>query len=125
VKKNINTAVSLKAKKVTTPSPKWDLRLYVAGPTPKSITAFRNLEQLCEEHLAGRYRIEVVDLVKTPQLAKGDQILALPALVRHLPMPIRKVVGDLSNTERVLVGLDLRMRGAKPFAPQNGNASGS
>ena len=95
---------------------KWDLRLYVAGPNSKSIAAFRNLEQLCEDHLAGRYRIEVVDLMKTPQLAKGDQILALPALVRQLPMPIRKVVGDLSDKERVIVGLDLRARAANPFA---------
>jgi circadian clock protein KaiB len=87
---------------------KWDLRLYVAGPTTKSLAAFRNLEQLCKEHLPGNYHIEVVDLVKTPQLAKGEQILALPALVRQLPIPIRKVVGDLSDTERVLVGLDLR-----------------
>jgi circadian clock protein KaiB len=88
--------------------PMWDLRLYVAGRTTKSLAALRNLEQLCKEHLPGKYHIEVVDLVKTPQLAKGDQILALPALVRQLPIPIRKVVGDLSNTERVLVGLDLR-----------------
>ncbi len=86
----------------------WDLRLYVAGRTTKSLAALSNLEQLCKEHLPGKYHIEVVDLLKTPQLAKGDQILALPALVRQLPIPIRKVVGDLSDTERVLVGLDLR-----------------
>lgn len=94
----------------------WDLRLYVAGPSTKSISALHNLEQLCEQHLAGRYHIDVIDLVKTPQLARGDQILALPALVRHLPMPIRKVVGDLSDTEQVIVGLDLRARAAGPFA---------
>ena len=94
----------------------WDLRLYVAGPTPKSVAAFRNLEQLCEEHLAGRYRIEVIDLMKNPQLAQGDQILAVPTLVRKLPSPIRKIIGNLSNTERVLVGLDLRPRNADPFA---------
>lgn len=88
----------------------WDLRLYVAGQTPRSITAFANLKRLCEEHLAGRYRIEVIDLVENPQLAQGDQILAIPTLVRKLPEPIRKIIGDLSNTERVLVGLDVRPR---------------
>ena len=86
----------------------WDLRLYVAGKTPKSITAFANLKKLCEQHLAGRYRIEVVDLLENPQLAEGDQIVALPTLVRKLPEPLRKIVGDLSNTERALVGLQLR-----------------
>jgi circadian clock protein KaiB len=85
----------------------WELRLYVAGQTPKSVTAFANLKQLCEERLAGQYRIEVIDLVENPQLAKGDQILAIPTLVRKLPQPIRKIIGDLSNTERVLVGLDI------------------
>lgn len=90
---------------------KWNLRLYVAGQTPKSLQAFANLKRLCEEHLSGLYRIEVIDLNKSPQLAKGDQILALPTLVRKLPEPVRKIVGDLSNTERVLVGLDLRPRG--------------
>ena len=88
----------------------WDLRLYVAGQTPKSLTAFANLKRMCEEHLAGKYRIEVVDLLKEPQLARGDQILALPTLVRKLPEPIKKIIGDLSNKERVLVGLDLRER---------------
>ena len=86
----------------------WELRLYVAGQTAKSVVAFANLKRLCEEHLAGKYRIEVVDLLKDPTLAKGDQILALPTLVRKLPTPIRKIIGDLSNTDRVLVGLDLR-----------------
>jgi len=86
----------------------WELRLYVAGQTPKSLHAFANLKKICEEHLTGRYRIEVIDLLKNPQLAKGDQILALPTLVRKLPEPVRKIIGDLSNTERVLVGLDLR-----------------
>lgn len=86
----------------------WNLRLYVAGATPKSVAAFANLKKLCEEHLAGKYRIEVIDLVKKPQLAKDDQILAVPTLVRKLPEPIKKIIGDLSNTERVLVGLDLR-----------------
>jgi|SRR4051812_13844293 len=88
----------------------WDLRLYVAGQTPKCLQAFANLKKICEEHLAGKYRIEIVDLVKHPQLAQGDQILAIPTLVRKLPEPVRKIIGDLSNTERVLVGLDLRER---------------
>lgn len=86
----------------------WNLRLYVAGQTPKSILAFSNLKKLCEEHLKGKYKIEVIDLIKNPQLAKGDQILAIPTLVRKLPVPLRKIIGDLSDTERVLVGLDLK-----------------
>jgi circadian clock protein KaiB len=90
------------------PNDVWALRLYVAGKTPKSVTAFGNLKKICEEHLAGRYSIEIIDLLENPQLAKGDQILAIPTLVRKLPVPIRKIIGDLSNTERVLVGLDLR-----------------
>ena len=90
-------------------SPKtWELRLYVAGQTPKSLAAFVNLKKICEEHLAGQYHIEVIDLLKNPQLASGDQILAIPTLVRKLPEPIRKIIGDLSDTERVLVGLNLR-----------------
>jgi len=92
------------------PTVNWELRLYVAGQTAKSLLAFANLKRICEEHLAGEYRIEVVDLLKNPQLAKGDQILAVPTLVRKLPEPVRKIIGDLSNTERVLVGLDLRPR---------------
>lgn len=88
----------------------YDLRLYVAGQTPKSLAAITNLKRICEEHLAGRYTIEVVDLTQNPQLAEGDQILALPTLVRRLPMPLTKIIGDLSNTERVLVGLDIRSR---------------
>lgn len=83
------------------------LRLYVAGQTKKSLAAFANLKKICEEHLSGRYRIEIVDLMENPQLAKGDKILAVPTLVRRLPPPIKKIIGDLSNTERVLVGLDL------------------
>ncbi len=83
----------------------WRLRLYVAGQTTRSVAAFGNLKKLCEEHLAGRYEIEVVDLLKNPRLAAGDQILAIPTLVRKLPPPMRKIIGDLSNTERVLVGL--------------------
>jgi len=88
----------------------YKLRLYVAGQTPKSLLALANLKQICEEHLQGHYEIEVIDLVENPQLAQGDQILALPTLVRRLPEPIKKIIGDLSNTERVLVGLDLRVR---------------
>lgn len=86
----------------------FELRLYVAGQTPKSLTALANLKRICDEHLKQEYRIEVIDLVKHPQLAQGDQILAIPTLVRRLPVPIRKIIGDLSNTERVLVGLDIR-----------------
>ena len=86
----------------------WTLRLYVAGQTPKSLAAFTNLKRLCEERLQGRYVLEVIDLLKTPQLAADDQILAIPTLVRKLPVPIRKIIGNLSNTERVLVGLDLQ-----------------
>ena len=92
---------------------KWQLRLYVAGQTAKSIAAFSNLKRICEEHLAGQYTIELVDLLKNPQLAKGDQILAIPTLVRKLPVPIRKIIGDLSNTERTLVGLDIVPQAAR------------
>jgi len=86
----------------------FDLRLYVAGQTPKSLAALANLKKLCTNHLDGRYKIHIVDLLQTPQLAQGDQILAIPTLVRKLPQPIRKIIGDLSDTERVLVGLDVR-----------------
>jgi circadian clock protein KaiB len=85
----------------------YELRLYVAGQTPKSLAAFANLKKICEEHLSGQYKIEIIDLLKHPQLASGDQILAIPTLVRKLPQPIKKIIGDLSNTERVLVGLDI------------------
>lgn len=95
------------------PNVKWELKLYVAGQTAKSLQAFANLKRICEEHLAGEYSIEVVDLLKNPQLAAGDQILALPTLVRKLPEPVRKIIGDLSNTERVLVGLDLQARASE------------
>ncbi len=88
-------------------SPTWDLKLYVAGKTPKSVTALKNLEKYCEEYLQGKYRIEVIDLLKTPQLAEGDQIFAVPTLVRKVPVPIRKIIGDLSNEEKVLVGLNI------------------
>lgn len=103
------TAPRNKSSKAETPDvERWTLRLYVAGQTPKSMTAFANLKRICEEHLEGRYQIEVVDLLVNPTLAKDDQILALPTLVRRLPEPMKKIIGDLSNTERVLVGLDIR-----------------
>jgi circadian clock protein KaiB len=88
----------------------WDLRLYVAGQTPKSIVALANLRKICDEHLHDEYHIEVIDLVRNPQLARRDQILAIPTLVRSLPSPIKKIIGDLSNTEKVLLGLDVRPR---------------
>ncbi len=88
----------------------WDLRLYVAGQTPRSMAALSNLKKICGEHLAGRYRVEVIDLMANPHLARADQILAIPTLVRKLPAPMRKIIGDLSQTERVLVGLDVLPR---------------
>ncbi len=91
-------------------APLFDLRLYVAGQTPKSLTAITNLRKICDEHLKGQYRIEVIDLQKNPQLAAGDQILAIPTLVRKLPQPIKKIIGDLSSEEKVLIGLDVRTR---------------
>ena len=90
----------------------YHMRLYVAGQTAKSLTALSNLKRVCEEHLAGRYEIEVIDLVKNPKLAAGDQILAVPTLVRRLPAPLKRIIGDLSDTERVLVGLDIRPKAA-------------
>lgn len=92
----------------------WELRLYVAGQTPKSVIALANLKKYCEQYLEGRYKLEVVDLLQNPQLAEGDQILAIPTLVRKVPVPIRKIIGDLSNEERTLVGLDIR-----PALPQS------
>ena len=92
---------------------KWHLRLYVAGQTPRSVAALTNLRRICEEHLQGRYSIEVIDLLKTPQLAAGDQIFAIPTLVRKLPEPMKRIIGDLSNLERCMVGLDLRKAGDK------------
>lgn len=86
----------------------YELRLYVAGTTPRSLSAFANLKRICETHLENRYRLEIIDLIEKPELARGDQILALPTVVRRLPPPIKKIIGDLSNTERVLVGLELR-----------------
>jgi circadian clock protein KaiB len=111
---------SHKMKQNTTAPWAWELRLYVAGATPKSVAAFRNIEQLCEQHLAGLYHIEVIDLMKNPQLAQTDQIVAVPTLVRNRPMPTRKIIGTLSNTERVLGALDLCPHDAEPFAARNG-----
>jgi circadian clock protein KaiB len=103
-----------KPRKVSQRRDFFDLRLYIAGQTTRSLAALANLKNICEEHLEGRYRIEVIDLLERPQLARGDQILALPTLVRKLPEPIRKLVGDLSDRERALVGLDLRPRSRRP-----------
>jgi circadian clock protein KaiB len=96
------------------PGAEWKLRLYVAGQTPKSLTAFANLRRICEEHLAGRYQIEVIDLMKHPELAQTDQIIALPTLVRKLPEPIKRIVGDLSNSERVVLGMNLEKLSGLP-----------
>ena len=106
-KKSISKKVTLDVRPA-----KWRLRLYVAGNTANSIAAFANLKEICEVHLGGRYQIEVVDLLENPTLAKGDQIVAIPTLVRRLPHPVKKIIGDLSNRERVLVGLDLKPAGA-------------
>jgi circadian clock protein KaiB len=95
---------------VSSTEDKWSLRLYVAGRTPKCVSAIENLQRFCEEHMAGRYEIEVIDLLENPRLAKDDQIIAIPTLVRKLPEPLRKIIGDLSNTERMLVGFDLKAR---------------
>ena len=97
-----------KTKAEDSPHKLWRLRLYVAGQSPKCLTALANLKKICEKHMAGQYEIEIIDLLERPQLAVGDQILAIPTLVRRLPEPMRKIIGDLSNTERVLVGLDLQ-----------------
>jgi len=107
----MNAVIATKPKKKcekAAPAAEWQLRLYVAGQTPKSVAALDNLRRLCESHLAGRYEIEVIDLLVNPRLAAGDQILAVPTLVRKFPEPIRKIIGDLSNEERVLVGLDVK-----------------
>ena len=106
----MKTSATTRRKTPSSGAPKgiWQLRLYVAGQTPKSVTALSNLKKICKTHLRRRYSIEVIDLVAQPQLSRGDQILAIPTLVRKLPVPVRKIIGDLSDTERVLVGLDLR-----------------
>ena len=106
--KNENSETGIRENRtVTATKDKWTLRLYVAGQTPKALTAFTNLKKICEEQLNGEYSIEVIDLLKNPKLGNEDQILAIPTLVRKLPVPVRKIIGDLSDTERVLVGLDL------------------
>jgi circadian clock protein KaiB len=102
-----NSDISTKANQKRVANDQWVLRLYVAGQTPKALTALANLNKICEEQLKGKYSIEVIDLLKNPQLGAVDQIFALPTLVRKLPVPVRKIIGDLSNTERVLIGLDL------------------
>ena len=107
LKKEKSDKIGTKEKPGKTERDKWILRLYVAGQTPKALTAFANLKKICEVQLKGKYSIEVIDLLINPQLGNEDQILALPTLVRKLPVPVRKIIGDLSNTERVLVGLDL------------------
>jgi len=104
----------VKSKRARRPQDEWILRLYTAGETARSVSALQNLESICEQHLKGRYRIEVVDLLKHPQLARGDQIVAVPTLVRRLPPPMKRIIGDLSNENSVLVGLDLRSRARKP-----------
>lgn len=110
MKKPIDPAASMAKSTASQPESEWELRLYVAGQTSRSLAALHNLRSICEEHLKGKYRIEVVDLLVNPQLAREDEILALPTLVRKVPKPLRKIIGDLSNTERVLVGLQLRPR---------------
>ena len=107
--KRVIHGVRRQAKK-STPEDLYDLRLYVAGQTPKSLAAFANLKQLCDVHLTGKYRIEVIDLVKKPQRARDDEIIAIPTLVRRRPQPIRKIIGDLGDTQRTLIGLDLSQR---------------
>ena len=104
----MTTTIKNGKRKQTATSDYWNLRLYIAGETSRSIAALSNLQAICDQHLSGKYHIEIIDLVKSPQLAAGDQILAVPTLVRRLPPPLKKIIGDLSNTERVLVGLDLR-----------------
>lgn len=106
----MKAATQTKPKPNVTDDGKWNLRLYVAGQSPKSVRAFANLKKLCEEHLKGKYTIEIIDLLKNPQLAAGHQIIAIPTLVRQLPVPIKAIIGDLSDTERTLVGLDLQKR---------------
>jgi circadian clock protein KaiB len=106
--KSTGAAKAKSTKRKTVEEPQYRLRLYVAGQTPRSLQALSNLKRICEEHLAGNYRVEVIDLLQKPQLAAGDQILAIPTLVRAIPKPARKIIGDLSNIEKVLVGLELR-----------------
>jgi len=108
MEKTKKTARAFQEPETETSGEIWKLRLYVAGQTPNSLTAFENLKKICEQHLEGKYQIEVIDLFSNPQLAKGDQIIAIPTLIRHLPTPVKKIIGNLSNTEKVLIGLDLQ-----------------
>ena len=109
MKENLRTDSTINnSQKTKDPNDEWILRLYVAGQTPRCVTAFNNLKTICEDNLKGKYQIEVIDLLINPQLSRDDQILAVPTLVRKLPFPIRKIIGDLSNTEKVLVGLDIK-----------------
>ena len=110
-KKSLRKTAKKATRSSSSKSAKWLLRLYVAGNTPNSIAAFANLKEICDVHLGGQYQIEVVDLLENPTLAKGDQIVAIPTLVRRLPFPVKKIIGDLSNRDRVLVGLDLKPAG--------------
>jgi len=105
---NGDKAKSANGTKAKPGAAEWELRLYIAGQSPKAMSALSNLQRICDEHLAGKYRIEVIDLLRNPALGRGDQILAIPTLVRRLPNPVKKIIGDLSSTQRVLVGLDLR-----------------
>jgi circadian clock protein KaiB len=106
---------SARAARAKSPTPSWELRLYVAGQTRRSLVALANLKKLCDEHMPGEYKIEVIDLLQNPQLAAGDQIIAIPTLVRKLPTPMKRIIGDLSNAERTLVGLDLKpTKGERP-----------
>jgi circadian clock protein KaiB len=106
--KTPGTKVSLPVKSRGREKKPFELKLYIAGQTPRSIAAFSNLKKICDEHLPGQYKITIIDLLKNPKLAKGDQIIAIPTLVKKLPQPVRKIIGDLSNTERVLIGLDIK-----------------
>jgi circadian clock protein KaiB len=113
-RRDVEPTCGADSNRVDGPSKEYELRLYLAGHSPKSVRAVENLRRACEEHLAGRYRIELVDLLENPQLARGDEIIAVPTLVRKLPQPVRKIIGDLSDTEKLLVGLQLRSAGGPP-----------
>ncbi len=112
----------IKKSKAAKPEPAWVLKLYVAGQTPKSIEAFSNLKKICDEHLEGMYKIVIIDLLKNPQLAKDEQILAVPTLVRMLPRPIRRLIGDMANTDRVLMGLDIKPAAKKSLEKDDADA---
>jgi circadian clock protein KaiB len=113
-RRRVSTSAPRSGRRSASSAERWELRPYVAGQTPRSLAAFANLKQICESHLAGKYHIEVIDLVKNPQLARGDQIVAVPTLVRRLPPPMKRIIGDLSSEDSVLVGLNLRSRTRRP-----------